>query len=263
MDLFLVPNNPTQTTLISSNGVAHYHIETSRVVDGVSVTRLIRSTLSDTAGACTGRVQVQQGIPIPNVLNNDSEAGPSQPNVLHRRRHRLLTQQQANHDQDSHLTKLSSIVAEIAWKSWDSPTIIRSHPLVLGGLLKEAEVGYDEKSGWGGSRMKRRDKGKGKEKVIGKGTRKGSGGLSDDTASSNSASRIGRGLREGLSQKTSSSKRLASGGAQKRERDWFVPPTPDPQASQARVDYGEMNPGSDVVSIRANKLLYRKSQFSS
>jgi len=73
MDLYLVPNNPENTVLVSANGVAHYQIRTSKSKRGPRVT---------------------------------------------------LIQRPADSMEDS-------IVAEVEWKCWDNPTIIRS-PLLNG-----------------------------------------------------------------------------------------------------------------------------------
>ncbi|KAK1219840.1 hypothetical protein PQX77_017417 [Marasmius sp. AFHP31] len=69
MDLFLVPNNPEQTVLVSLNGVAHYQVSTGKAGhSGRRVSKLQRPA--------------------------ESEA--------------------------------DSIVAEIEWKSWEHPTVLRS-----------------------------------------------------------------------------------------------------------------------------------------
>jgi len=68
MDLYLVPNNPQNTVLVSANGVAHYQIRTSKPKRGPRIT---------------------------------------------------LIQRPADSTEDS-------IVAEVEWKHWDNPTIIRS-----------------------------------------------------------------------------------------------------------------------------------------
>lgn len=84
MDLFLVPNNPLNTVLVSPNGVAHYQIRTNKIPGS--------------------------------------------------RRRVTVIQRPAETEEDS-------IVAEIEWKRWDMPTIIRS-PLMIGlGICsgKEAE----------------------------------------------------------------------------------------------------------------------------
>ncbi len=73
MDLYLVPNNPENTVLVSVNGVAHYQIRTSKKKHGPPVT---------------------------------------------------LIQRPADSTEES-------VVAEIEWRHWDNPTIIRS-PLLSG-----------------------------------------------------------------------------------------------------------------------------------
>jgi hypothetical protein len=81
MDLFLVPNNPERTVLVSSNGVAHYQVRTSKILGGSRVSRI---------------------------------------------------QRPAESEEDS-------IVAEIEWKSWNAPTVVRSH--LLGGLGRSVCMG--------------------------------------------------------------------------------------------------------------------------
>ncbi len=71
MDLFLVPDNPLRTVLVSANGVAHYQITTTKVHGHRKMSRIQRPA--------------------------ESEA--------------------------------DSVVAEIEWKNWDNPTIVRSSNL--------------------------------------------------------------------------------------------------------------------------------------
>lgn len=71
MELFLVPNNPERTVLVSPNGVAHYQVKTSKTatLGGRSISRI---------------------------------------------------QRPAESEEDS-------IVAEIEWKNWATPTVVRSN----------------------------------------------------------------------------------------------------------------------------------------
>lgn len=77
MDLFLIPNNPEKTVIVSPNGVAHYKVATSKNKAGVKVSRIQR---------------------------------PAE-------------------------TEEESVVAEIEWKHWDRPTVVRS--CLHGGLGEE------------------------------------------------------------------------------------------------------------------------------
>ena len=77
MDLFLVPNNPERTVLVSLNGVAHYQVTTGKTGNsGRRVSKLQRPA--------------------------ESEA--------------------------------DSIIAEIEWKTWENPTLLRS-PLFKRGMV--------------------------------------------------------------------------------------------------------------------------------
>lgn len=47
MDLFLVPNNPLHTVLVSPNRVAHYQVQTSKEKRGPKVSRVQRPAESE------------------------------------------------------------------------------------------------------------------------------------------------------------------------------------------------------------------------
>ncbi|KAF9072895.1 TonB box-containing protein [Rhodocollybia butyracea] len=49
MDLFLVPNNPENTVLVSTNGVAHYQIATTKISHGRRVSKIQRPAESEEA----------------------------------------------------------------------------------------------------------------------------------------------------------------------------------------------------------------------
>jgi hypothetical protein len=42
MDLYLIPNNPERTALVSANGTSHYQIETTKPLHGPRVTSIQR-----------------------------------------------------------------------------------------------------------------------------------------------------------------------------------------------------------------------------
>lgn len=49
MDLFLVPNNPEHTVLVSTNGVAHYQVKTTKTAHGRRITKIRRPAESEEA----------------------------------------------------------------------------------------------------------------------------------------------------------------------------------------------------------------------
>ncbi|KAG7086529.1 hypothetical protein E1B28_002480 [Marasmius oreades] len=91
MDLFLVPNNPEQTVLVSLNGVAHYQVTTDKVPNsGRRISRL---------------------------------------------------QRPAESEEDS-------IIAEIEWKTWEQPTVLRS-PLLkrnVSGVTTSSAASFKQRT---------------------------------------------------------------------------------------------------------------------
>lgn len=49
MELYLVPNNPEQTVLVSTNGVAHYQVQTTKTSRGRRITKIRRPAESEEA----------------------------------------------------------------------------------------------------------------------------------------------------------------------------------------------------------------------
>ncbi|KDR81879.1 hypothetical protein GALMADRAFT_240147 [Galerina marginata CBS 339.88] len=99
MDLYLVPNNPENTLLVSANGVAHYQVQTITTSNGTPVTfiqrpgaspedrivaeiewkdsdtpTIIRSPLFSGVGQCVGTQGI--GVQASNYLYKRHRFGP-------------------------------------------------------------------------------------------------------------------------------------------------------------------------------------------
>jgi len=78
MDLYLIPNNPEHTLLVSANGVPHYQIDTSDCERGTQVTLIQRPGASLDDSVVAEIEWGEQEFDIPTVIRSPMLRTPAQ-----------------------------------------------------------------------------------------------------------------------------------------------------------------------------------------